>query len=480
MFRYFNATICSAMRPLLLAVVLIRATKVQEEECEGDERALTAAVMTEREPLAMTRLLEHRLCREPMNGGVRSALGQALEVVGESDRARDELKRAAELDSQWSTNYARWLMHHGHYTDALAAVSSKEELAPEPAFLRSLTKIDLLACCFPEEEDGLIDELQSALLTFEETLTSLSDAGSKGVVRSQFLFGKLYERAGDYATALSHFQKANDLQAARNLPMKDLYGPQTKNALCARDKLRERRIGISRETRTPIFIVGAPRSGTTLLEGLLTTHPAIVGLGETTAFPDAIRPFLNNSCDHDWTGDITGVASSYFDAVDKRLKTNEKFIVDKQLFNFLTVGFMEEVLGPSKVILVTRNRLDNAASLYFTMLDDLPFASSLDTIRQFFQIFDDTITKWRRLEVPMYELRYEDLVKDPVDELTAIFRWLDLDLAPAVERQVREGDDRDSAAVTDVRKPVYKKRINFSQPYLATPEGHRLFGPFTR
>jgi len=162
-----------------------------------------------------------------------------------------------------------------------------------------------------------------------------------------------------------------------------------------------------------------------------------------------------------------------------------KHVVDKQLFNFLTLGFVPSLFPEARVVLVTRDTLDVAASQFFTMLADLPFTLSLDGIRRFFQIFDETMGAWRALGVPIYELRYEDLVADPEAQVASLLKWLGLSggqleeaVAAGLRRRLLVEHRSIPAAFHDARGPLDASRVNFSRPYLATDRGRALFAPF--
>ena len=182
-------------------------------------------------------------------------------------------------------------------------------------------------------------------------------------------------------------------------------------------------IKISRnKDKTPLFIIGMPRSGTTLIEQILSNHPKIFGGDELNFLPDEVKknwdalknmhaeknlkPFEKN---------IKIMGENYIKSI-KRLSLKSKHITDKLPINFKWLGLIKLIIPNAKVIHCSRNPKDNCISLFknYFVNPSLNFSYNLSEIVDYYNLYSNIMDHWKKI-FPDYiiEVQYEDLVTNP-------------------------------------------------------------------
>jgi tetratricopeptide (TPR) repeat protein len=243
-------------------------------------------------------------------------------------------------------------------------------------------------------------------------------------IAAHFAMGKALADLGDYDTAFHHLQVANALkrttfaydEAQRLAAMKhvaDRFTPEFFRAHADHGDT----------SWSPIFIVGMPRSGTTLLEQVLASHSQVFGAGELEAFKDAIGqcakaqrvapayPDLIGSMSSE---QITELGRSYTKQV-RALAPEAPRIVDKMPLNFLFVGLIHLALPKAKIIHIRRDPLDTCVSCFSLLFTGhQPFAYDLGELGRYYRGYEEVMSHWHRVLPPdvMIDVQYEALVED--------------------------------------------------------------------
>ncbi len=187
----------------------------------------------------------------------------------------------------------------------------------------------------------------------------------------------------------------------------------------------------------PLFIVGNPRSGTSLLEQIMSMHPGIVNGGEMSVgivmqielarMTDSFHKWPMNMLDMTQK-DAQELSKQYAEAVDL-FRTDEKVVTNKSLALPAQLGFFSKVMPRSKAVMLYRNPLDNAVSCYTTNLISSGhlYTKSLDTLGKTIKARKRLTDCWlERLSIPMMELHYESLVSNQREETGRLIKFLDL------------------------------------------------------
>jgi tetratricopeptide (TPR) repeat protein len=236
---------------------------------------------------------------------------------------------------------------------------------------------------------------------------------------AHFELGKLFDGAAEYDRAFDHYRHANELKAARFSPK--AHARYIENLISAynADFMTEAPRASNASSR-PIFIVGMPRSGTSLVEQILASHPQVAGGGElqdlthftkilpatldtSIPYPQCIGVLTAADCDH--------LSQRYLDHLAE-ISAEALRVTDKMPGNFEHLGLIALLFPAARIIHCVRDPLDTCLSCYFQYFDGMhPYAYSLDHLGGYYRQYQRLMQHWRSiLNLNMIEIRYEDLV----------------------------------------------------------------------
>ena len=204
----------------------------------------------------------------------------------------------------------------------------------------------------------------------------------------------------------------------------------------------------------PIFIVGMPRSGTSLVEQILATHPKVHGAGELTELGKQInkiflinKKFIFPKEPKDWNSKNLEIISQEYIKYLKKISNKHKYITDKLPHNFQWIGFIKILFPKSKIIHCTRNKYDNCLSIFKNFFaGNLKFCYDLKELAQHYKGYLDLMEHWQR-EIPgyIYNISYEKLSDNrkinyiDFEEFKPILEKLGFDLErKPVKQELRE------------------------------------------
>ncbi len=291
-----------------------------------------------------------------------------------------------------------------------------------------------------------------------------------------FALGKAHADIGSHDSAFRHFAAANALkrrqieydEAARLGFFERIIAAFTPDTM-------RRLAGCGDPSTLPIFVVGMPRSGTTLVEQVLASHPLVFGAGEisdldtvmkavagsdgTQRLPEAIATMSGEQ--------VRRIGAQYCDRI-AALAPKAQRITDKMLPNFLWIGLIHLALPNARIIHVQRDPADTCLSCFSRLFaGDLPFTYDLAELGRYYQAYASLMAHWRAVlpEGAMIEVKYEELVADFPAQARRLVDYCGL-----------EWDDRCSAfyetrrpvttsSAAQVRLPIYQDSIGRWQSY---------------
>ncbi len=297
-----------------------------------------------------------------------------------------------------------------------------------------------------------------------------------------FALGKAYDDKSDYHEAFKYYAIAN---TQRN---KELNYVKEKTELefnklinfFTPDIFNNKNIGTT--TDTPILIVGLPRSGTTLTEQILSSHPNVMPAGEvdfwqtiskhlplrlhtSTQYPECLSQLTPDNANE--------IATMYMSTLHKITGSDNepKYITDKMPHNFLNIGLIALLFPSVKFIHTKRDPIDTCLSIYFQNFTNYhSYAFDLNNIGFYYKQYERIMNHWHQvLPGRILDINYSDIVSDPeywTRELISNFNleWSDTCLAPhKLERTVK------TASLWQVRQPIYKtsvQRWKNYEPYI--------------
>lgn len=229
------------------------------------------------------------------------------------------------------------------------------------------------------------------------------------------------------------------------------------------------------DSTQPIFIVGMPRSGTTLLESMLAVHTDVHSGGELKVFTNALNklspPLENvtvleqsnrylNVINQLSTEDLNKVANEYISKAKGYVKPGAKYIVDKYPHNFTVLGVIHKVLPKAKIIYIKRNPISICFSIYeqsFNQYHDYRY--DLNYLADYYLKFKQMMDFWLDYlpEGTVYQADYDKLIANPNIELTRLFNYLELEKPENVLDFYKSNDIVTTASTEQVRQPLYNK-----------------------
>ena len=225
----------------------------------------------------------------------------------------------------------------------------------------------------------------------------------------------------------------------------------------------------------PIFIVGMPRSGSTLIEQILASHPSVFGAGEC----DDWRQLVAGIRKDDGTAhssyelarlpgpEINGLGTAYKQGLRARAPGAQR-ITDKMPRNFVHLGLIHQALPGARIIHTQRNPVDTCMSCFSQLfVGDFPFTYDLAELGRYWRTYNDLMDHWRKVlpASTFLDMRYEELVENPEMQIK---RMLDHCQLPWDERCLHfQQTDRSvrTASATQVRQPLYSSGVNRWQRY---------------
>ena len=226
--------------------------------------------------------------------------------------------------------------------------------------------------------------------------------------------------------------------------------------------------GFGLDSIIPVFIVGMPRSGTTLTEQILASHPRVLGIGERNFASLSISSWLDKkSPDGDFTKisqikpqQIQEIGLQYLNLLinekEKSGKTDILHIVDKMPDNYELLGWLATIFPQAHFIHCQRDVRDIALSCWMTQFDLIRWAFNLDHLAERIVSYQDIMAHWKQvLPVPVLESHYEKLVSNPQVYAKKLVEWLGLEWNEECLNFQKNKKIVRTASVIQVRKPIY-------------------------
>jgi tetratricopeptide (TPR) repeat protein len=286
--------------------------------------------------------------------------------------------------------------------------------------------------------------------------------------------GKYYDGAGRFDDAFPHFARANALVRKRagdfEVGAVREYVDRMIDAFpCGRPvKPLRSASGSSR----PVFIIGMPRSGTTLTEQILASHPLIFGAGELQEIPriaKSLRPRYPAEVHSLGTQALEELAQQYLNQLEMLAPARALRVTDKLPVNFMHLGLIATLFPDARIIHCRRDPMDVGLSCFIELFRmDRDFTTDLGAFGQCFLEHERLMAHWRSvLPVSIYELRYEDLVAEPETQSRALIARCGLEWDAAC----LEFQKTDRAVLTpsrwQVRQPIYASSVGRWRNYAA-------------
>ena len=332
-------------------------------------------------------------------------------------------------------------------------------------------------------------EHKTAKSLLEDTAIEPTDAWTRYGERTRLArLTHICDRLNDTTAAFQYAQRANDL--SREIS----EGKGTDKAKFLQFVENRRRyftagninrwpdvVRRSDESRNnPVFIIGFPRSGTTLLDTLLRGHPSIEVAEETDAVPRMVNLLSGDADERMDTlaglsdSDIESFRQTYHDALARHVQpdTDDAILIDRFALNIIHTGEIYRVFPQAKFILLLRQPADCVLSCFLQTFYETPANASFFTLEDSAYLYDQIFGLWRQytdlLELDMLQVKYEDLVSDVETTCRSILDFLALPWHPGVMEHEQTARDRSfigTASYNQVTRPLYSEAKDRWQLY---------------
>jgi tetratricopeptide (TPR) repeat protein len=403
------------------------------------------------------------LKEDPNSAEAHALLG---EVLHETDRYTEAL---ASFETALTLR-PRFIEAHNHYGVCLKSVGRLDEAREQ--FLKTLELNPLAYGCYAN-----LGDLQKftpdnpQFLAMEKIMAEASDPTREGYLPLHFGLGKAYEDLGEYDKAFSHFQTGTSLKRA-----KLKYNEE--EAFTFFDSIRDtfnadflaKPPFEGNPSPLPVFIIGMPRSGSTLVEQILSSHPEIFGAGEIKEFSRRLTglrsrfpalpkyPQIATKINKEQYKIVT---DGYLAKLEGYAPTASR-VTDKLLTNYYFVGILHVMFPNAKFIHCKRNPVDTCLSAYTKLFkDDMPHSYEFGELGRYYKKYEELMAYWDKVLPPgvMQTVVYEDVVKDLEASAQKLVDFIGLPWDPACLSFHESARPVKTASVVQVRQPVYKTSV---------------------
>ena len=248
-----------------------------------------------------------------------------------------------------------------------------------------------------------------------------------------------------------------------------------KRATGCKEKLENvKHLFVITKTNDPIFILGLPRAGSTLIEQILSSHSLIEGTQEHHNIMTIGRKIRSINNTDNYTDslfelkdeDILEYGNKYINETMWSRK-EKNFFIDKMPNNFPYIGLIKMILPNAKIIDARRNPLDGCFSCFKQFFaKGQHFTYDLDDIARYYKDYERIMLFWNSIfPDSIYKISYEDVIENPESEVKKLLNYLELDFEESCMDFYKSKRPVKTASSEQVRQPIYKSGVNYWKNY---------------
>jgi tetratricopeptide (TPR) repeat protein len=414
------------------------------------------------------------LCKQPMSTAAQCAsLGMLLSQLNLMDLAASQYLRATNLAPLVGANY---------YNLATVQRALGDLEAAQTNFSRAIELDGKDYDAWYARSELVSQTTEQNHIPELETLLNSGIGSPQGKVQILYTLAKELEDVGSFEQSFQYLQQGADLRRRHlNYQVQSDLDTMTQIQQHFSTKLFDGHITGSDHTE-PMFVIGLPRTGTTLVERILASHSHIHGAGELNDFPRKMMQQVQALARRQESGngqlsreqllelttrlDFRLLGNNYIDGVRQRIEETGRF-VDKLPLNFLYAGLIHLALPGAKIIHVEREPMDSCYAIYKTLFRDAyPFSYQLREIGAYYLAYRKLMAHWLEL-MPgiIHTVRYEDLVMDVEHETRQLLNYCQLPWEVQCLRFHENTQASTTASAAQVRTALYSSSVGKWRQY---------------
>lgn len=310
--------------------------------------------------------------------------------------------------------------------------------------------------------DKLIPQLEQKLITENQ-----APAVKMNIA---YILSMYFEKSANHTKSFHYLKLGNDINRANYQYSHQSTAEQFDLIMkCFTKELKTEFKNKGLEDESPIFILGMPRSGTTLIEQILSSHSLVAAEGEIVELKANVENnselLSGNASLKERINKSLAIAQSYLN--DVRSRQNSKFFTDKMPYNFMFVGLIAMALPNAKIIHCTRDPLETCFSVYKQNFSGShAYTNELTELGQYYCQYQTMMNYWKELfGEQIYEANYENIVADAKTEISKLLDYCNLPSEPGCFEFYKNKRAVRTASVSQVRQPIYKSALKAASPY---------------
>jgi tetratricopeptide (TPR) repeat protein len=407
--------------------------------------------------------LEKLLAVQPDFVPALKRLGQAFEELGRITEARELYQRVIALkpdDAEAFCALGLMLEIEGRAEEAREAFEKAIAHDPDrPFYYHALANAKRLRRGDPH------------LAAMDALAATMESRPANDQMLLHFALGKVMEDNGEYERSMRHLFEGNAIKR-RTISYDEAATRQSfeQTRSFVSPTLMREMAGRGDPSSVPIFILGMPRSGTTLVEQILASHPGVFGAGERREFLDALPRYLPGfprPTMADMGHAMRDLGADYVARLTAIAPTAAR-ITDKRPSNFRFAGLIHLALPNARIIHTRRDPLDTCISIFSKLFSgDQPFAYDLGELGHYYRMYERLMEHWRSVLPPgvMLDVRYEDVVADLEGQARRIVAHCGLGWDEACLAFHKTARPVQTASKNQVRQPIYTSSVGRSRLY---------------
>ncbi|MGA7674169.1 MAG: sulfotransferase [Rhizomicrobium sp.] len=408
---------------------------------------------------------EEALAARPDDTAALTGLGDALSILGRHAEAQDAFEKLLAVDPKNSAAHfgiGTIMKQLGRFTDARQAFERAVALSLKiPAYHRALAETERFG------------ENDPRLAALEELARDEDSFPEDQKVELNFALAKAYDDLKRYGLAFERLQKGNTIKrrlvAYDEAAVVDIFREIAAEFTPA---LMQSKREAGHPSDVPVFIVGMPRSGTSLVEQILASHPDVFGAGELTYVQDLI---IGGHAGAEYPSGMASLANDtlrrfggFYSVRAHALAPQAKRIVDKLPANFRHIGLIHLALPNARIIHLRRDPVDTCFSCYSKLfLSGLNYTYDLGELGRYYKAYEALMAHWRAVlpHDAMLDVQYETLTENFAQEARRIVEFCGLEWDERCLKFYETKRAVRTLSEFQVRQPLFKSSIGRWRPY---------------